>query len=244
MTWQPIWITVFGEAPRPADIAAMDEFARLCHPHLDDPLFIIAMFFQRQVALLSTSAGDVVQCADQLDAAAASMQGRSDALSDAGRGLVSAAHAIRAQVQETAETVAALSADLVRNRRAAAGATRTLETAQRQLSTESKLWRLDLPLLVTICGVLAMTAIVVMVTLLRSPPIISPEDAAAVLAPSKAGQPLTAHANGDLKMLLTCDHPTWTYRAGYCRPKPGAREIQGWNAFQAPVEKSSEPGPR
>ena len=47
MTWQPIWITVFGEAPRPADIAAMDEFARLCHPHLDDPLFIIAMFFQR-----------------------------------------------------------------------------------------------------------------------------------------------------------------------------------------------------
>lgn len=231
MNWEPMWLSAFREDPSDDDVVSMNEFVRLCEPHLDDPMLVIAMFFQRQYSLFSERAEDFSRYAREIENASAAIHAKTREVSETGGTMLTKAKVWDNRLSQSAAMMGKLLEDLEKGRQVAASATKSLGAARRELQAETFFFRFDLKLLNAAGWIVALVVIAILAAILIREPGLSPENAAAILvAPADVDQLLEDQRNGDLQRLLRCADPVWSVQYGFCLPKPGSREFHGWHA--------------
>lgn len=177
MNWQPIWKNVFGETPGSDDIKAMNEFAQLCHPHLDDPLSIIAMFLQRQYGLLMVRSGELVFNVYQLEEVLKRFRLEAASIAGMANALVAATRSAQAQVERVAQVLYPLTNDVLRKLQVVALAPAVSDNNQPRPMLDSRQWNTALRVVNGCAWVVALTIMVVLAT--GRPQAVTPEAAAA-----------------------------------------------------------------
>lgn len=241
MNWQSQYCTMFGEAPSPGAVRALDELARV--GGFDDPFFVIAVLLQRQVGLVEDRGKLFLTYAGEIERASVFLRDRSAEIGAASTQVAKVSSFVTANTANASAAVNTLRQRIAVLLQEADAATNQLHSAAEALHDEQLWWRPDLKLVMAITALVTMIAVMLMALLLYRTPAMSVETAATVLVGSAAAQNLVElQQSGDLKALLDCNGEGWQKGIGYCRPVAGKAGIRGWSiAPSASPEERAAP---
>ncbi len=240
MNWKDFWLIYFNEPPSPATVKVLDEL--LCLVAADDPVLLIAMFFQRQHELFDQRDAVTSRRAEALERSAGFLQDCAKSMTSTATAMQAVTSSVTHQAERAAAAVEDLEDRVFRFIDRANSFQQVGPTAV-EITNDQPWWQTVPKLVAAVTAFLVITAIALMAAAIFPRPAISIETAAAVLVGRDAAPNLIVlQQAGDLKAILDCSGAGWSKNIGYCQPIGGKAPIRGWNtAPSASVPERAAP---